>query len=247
MVREKVKVDRSPNYPQITFTAALDFAKKIWEQEKKHVVSVDVALKHMGYNSRNGRSAASLSALRKYGLISYEGSGLRVTDDAATIFVYPSGTPEREGRIRELAMLPPLFKELVREFHGGLPSDANLSARLQTERNFSAEGAANLIKTLRHSLELAGVDKAATKSENRAESNPQERQTMTPNVTHTTPPPPSPAVQHGVPTGESHTWSLGGSVRAHLTITGELRPKNIKLLKQYVDLLAAASEHDEED
>jgi len=251
VMEPQAKKDRSPNYPQITFTAALGFARKIWDQEKKHLVGVDVALKHMGYNSKNGRSLANLSALRKYGLIVYEGNGLRITDDAAAIFVFPVGSPERESRISELAMLPPLFKEIIKKFPGGLPSDANLSARLQTEWSFTQEAANTVIRALRHSVGLAAVDNGLAGRENREDSNPQESSDMTPAAPVVTGSPPPPVVAKPVPppvpAGENHSWALGGNVRAHLTITGELRPKNIKLLKQYVDLLAAASEEEEEE
>lgn len=242
----KVKKDRSPNFPAITFTAALDHTQKIWEQDKKHQVGIEIALKHMGY-TKNGLSLRLLSAMRKFGLVEYEGENVRVSDDANAIFLFPRGAQERESRIRQLAMRPPLFNEVLQKFADGLPSDTTLSARLQHDWKFTQGGAEEFVKVLRHSVELVGVDRPVERADTVSEATAMEAAPMpistAPNVPPASGPAPSaptstmsPAMAPQGPR-EKHSWKLGDGVWAEITISGKLSPKKFEKLKKYVDLL----------
>ena len=147
------KRDRSPNYPSMTFTEALAATRKIWDKEKRHLMSADLASQHLGYKKTNGVTLPMLAAMKKYGLIVTSGKEVRVSDDANTIFLYPEGSPESLTIIKRLAVLPSLFVEVLAKFPDGLPSDANLRARLQTEWRFATQKAAdNFIKALREAV-----------------------------------------------------------------------------------------------
>ena len=82
---------------------------------------------------------------------------------ARTMFLYPDGEPEALAIKRRLAMKPALFVEVLTKFPDGLPSDANLRARLQTDEwGFTNEKAAdNFIAALREAVEIANENVVA--------------------------------------------------------------------------------------
>lgn len=150
------KRDRSPNYPSLTFTDALAKVRKIWESEQKHLVSSELAAKHAGYNKLNGASVPALAAMKRYGLLyGAPKKEVRITDDAHFIFVHPEDAPERLAMMRKLAMMPALFGEVLAAFPDGLPSDANLKAKLRYQWKFASDEAADaFIRALRDAIKL---------------------------------------------------------------------------------------------
>lgn len=151
---------RSPNYPALTFTAALERTEKIYKKEKRSPVSIDVAVRHLGYSKENGATFQLFGALKRYGLLVSTGKGrdVRVSDDAHFIFVHPEGHPDRIARMRKLAMSPPLFGKILAAFGGELPSDENLIAKLQTDEwGFKSEVAAKtVVRSLRDAVHICG-------------------------------------------------------------------------------------------
>src|SRR5260370_29869812 len=83
--------DRSPNYPALTFTEALEKAEKIWRQDKTHATPLSVAAQHMGFKSAtSGASAPVFAAMKRYELIeALDGDEVRVTQNANRIFIFP--------------------------------------------------------------------------------------------------------------------------------------------------------------
>ncbi len=236
------KRERSPNFPAIAFDAALENTKKLWMQAKKYPLSVELALKHMGYTN-NGRSFRVLSALRKYGLVVPEGKEIRVSDDANAIFIYPEGSEERESRIKRLAMQPAIFRQVLQKFPGELPADDHLAAKLQHDMEFTASAAEELIKVLRHSMRTAGVDRGESGADSAMEVIAPEAAPMPQPIASaiaSSPRAAGPIVSAlpGAPQ-EKHAWKLGNGVWAEITITGTLRAKQLDKLKGYVALLDA--------
>lgn len=244
--------DRSPNFPAITFELALENARKLWDADKKHPTTVDLGLKRMGY-TKNGRSLRVLAALKSYGVLVAENNDVRVSDDAHAIFLFPVGSPERELRIKALAMRPPIFREVLRRFPGGLPSDETLHAKLQHDMGFTAEAVVPFVKALRAAMAVAGVDHLDESADTGADTVPHEAATMQPSTTSATTSPRPPIIPAApLPRGvagaqERHAWKLGNGVWAEVTITGTLTAKRLEKLKGFVALLDAEEEDEADD
>ncbi|MGH7633615.1 MAG: hypothetical protein ACRENC_07780, partial [Gemmatimonadaceae bacterium] len=65
----KAPHDRSPNYAALTFTEALGYARKIWDKDRRHPVTKDVAAVHMGYSKASGATIPIVASMRRYGLL----------------------------------------------------------------------------------------------------------------------------------------------------------------------------------
>jgi hypothetical protein len=113
----------------------------------------------MGYAGLNGGSRPALSALRKFGLIEYLGSGdnlrVKLTDLAKRIFV-PLNDVERAAAVWESMSSPQVHAELLATFPDwDLPSDDTLAARLEREFRFQHAAVRPFVADLRESLEYA--------------------------------------------------------------------------------------------
>jgi hypothetical protein len=231
--------DRSPNFPAITFDAALGLAKKLWDIDKKHAMGLDLAFKRLGY-TKNGRSMRVLSALKKYGLIVFEGTEVRVSDDANAIFIFPEGSPERESRIKSLAMLPLIFKEVLKRFPSGLPTDENLAAKLQHEMGFTEDAVGPFIKALRAAMATAGVDRLPGTADTEVEVITSEAATMPQTAAVPTAPARSIPVSAPQQAGaQPRAWNLGDDTWMHVAIPPRLTKRNVEKLRKYVDNLAS--------
>jgi hypothetical protein len=224
--------DRSPNYPSIGFTEALALAKKIFDKDRRHPMTADTAARHLGYGGVNGTSKVIVSALRKYGLLEAHNGQLKISDDAAGLILLGKDNPERQEKLRRLALRPPLFQEITREYPDGLPSDENLSSTLQYRYGFTATAAARVIESLRDSIAAA---------EGRAVEGPQREPAVDDAAGATDAPardhiPSAPTVATGP--GLHEVWDLGDGVRAELRIAGAFGPDQLEVLNQYIQVLA---------
>lgn len=165
---------RSPSYPGINLEAAIERARQIWEKENKHPVAVPVLLKHWGYESPTGPGSIFAAALRKYGLLEYEGSGpnrrAHLTDLAIRILRSPH-EHERQSAIKDAALNPAIIRELWEKYKDtALPTDATLAWDLEQEKHFTTSGAAEFIPVLRDTIAFAQLtpgDTVQTQTEQR--------------------------------------------------------------------------------
>jgi hypothetical protein len=146
---------RSPNYPAIGLSTAVDLAKKLWDKERKTSVSPPVAAVALGYKGMSGPSRTALAALKKFGLIDEDKSGLKVSQLAMRI-IHAAGDETRLQGLREAAIKPELFKQLLRTHRDA--SDDALRSFLITRMDFSETGAKSLIGALRDTIAVAKLD-----------------------------------------------------------------------------------------
>lgn len=163
----RMKTGRSPSYPGIPLADAIERAKVIYEHEKKNPAPVTVVMKHWGYNNpSSGRASVTFAALKKFGLITEEGSGsnrvARLTDRVVAIV----HSPDASKTIREAALLPAIHRELWDEYKGTLPSDDSLKWTL-IQRGFTPTGAAEFIRQFRETIAYAQLTEAATNDDTR--------------------------------------------------------------------------------
>jgi hypothetical protein len=161
---------RSPGYPGIDLPTAIARAQAIYANEARHPTNVDTILKHWGYQPRSGGGMVALAALKKFGLLSDEGSGAarraKLTDLAVRLILDTrADSSERNAALKQAALMPAIHRELWEEFRGELPSPENLRFQLVFNRGFTESGASEFIAEFRRTLDFAGLAGADSASE----------------------------------------------------------------------------------
>lgn len=263
------KVERSPNYPAVGPSVALEYAEKIWKLDKRNPMSSELACRHMGYTTKNGASQTMLGALKRYGLlVPAGGKEVRISDDAHFLFLAPGDHPERRKLLRKVALRPALFGEVLARYPAHeLPSDTNLRFQLQKEWGFVSAAAADaFIAAFRDAVRLAGVaedDRDSDTPRAEAEEEPMElapphplRDTFENALGRPTQGPPTPTrgdalaqVPQTPPSTQSRTWDLGDGAAVTVVLPLRLSKKNVDKLKRYLAALEmeAAITWDEEE
>src|SRR5690242_16124300 len=103
---QKPERQRSPNYPAVGLPQAVKLVRALYEKDGRAGAPQDIAVKRMGFTSLHGQSRAVLSALRKFGLIDYQGNRVIPTPLAIDIIKFPAST-ERSVQARRTAALNP--------------------------------------------------------------------------------------------------------------------------------------------
>lgn len=164
----RARAGRSPSYPAISLPAAIERAKIVYSREKRNVTPVAVMMRHWGYNNpTGGRASVTFAALKKFGLVLDEGSGVerpaRLTDLATEIIL----NPHPEDAIRRAALMPAIHREMWEQYGTDLPSEDSLKWTL-IQRGFTPGGAEDFIQQYRETLSFARLDELANE-ENQSE------------------------------------------------------------------------------
>ncbi|MGC1909815.1 MAG: hypothetical protein WA809_09490 [Candidatus Dormiibacterota bacterium] len=172
-IKTKRPTDRSPSYPGVALDRALERAQEFYDQERQNPALVEVALRHWGYKPKSGPGTVTLAALRKFGLLTYEGKGpslkARLTEDAIGILLRQANDPQRVTAIQQAALRPTLHKELWDRYHGQWPSDTSFALDLRRERHFTESGASEFIAQLKRTMDFAGFRKGGNLPDEEAE------------------------------------------------------------------------------
>jgi len=143
---------RSPNYPGISLKAAVEKIT-VWFKADGLVASpTDAAMKHM-----KGDYGRVISALKNFGLISEESGRIKLTQRGVDIVVRTAEDPKRKQALTEAALSPGIYRELLKEYPGGLPSDTTLQSELIAGKKFNPKFVTDFIADLRATLEFAGI------------------------------------------------------------------------------------------
>lgn len=175
---ERTRRHRSPSYPAIAIDDALDRVRQVYERDRRAFTSVEAILEHLGYSTRGGGSGTSgrvISALRQYGLLDEQGGQYRVSDLAFRVLNLPEESAERAGLIREAALTPPIFRNLLNFFEGEIPSDATLRGRLVLQEGFNPDSVDQFIRVFRRTISIANPSSEDYTAEDSSET--QEPQT----------------------------------------------------------------------
>lgn len=143
---------RSPNYPALSLTQAVQAADKLWKAEKRTPVSHETAAQALGFKSLSGPARVSIGALRQYGFIEKADKG-QVRLSGAAIAALHGNPDEKQTALRRAALTPALFKELAE--HYGDASDGAIRSYLITKKQFAEDGAKKAAKAFRDTLTLA--------------------------------------------------------------------------------------------
>jgi hypothetical protein len=160
--RRAPKKGRSPSYPAIDLEAAIKRAETLYQHEKMHAAPITAIVKHWGYTThKSGIASTQYAALKKFGLLTEEGSGDdrqgKLTDLAYAILHNPH-EDERLTAIQSAALTPPIHREMWDHYGTDLPSEATLRYRLVTERGFTDAGAEDFVKQFKATISFAMKD-----------------------------------------------------------------------------------------
>lgn len=220
---------RSPNYPALSLPEAIARIAPVYERERQHPMSRDVALKGLGYSGANGAALGTLSAVTKYGLLDKAGDMYKVSARTLAI-LHPSTPDEKTQALRQAAFAPTLFAELAEQFPGGQVSDDNLRSYLM-RRDFSSGALAAVISAFRETMQMvsSGEEKTPAVAALPAPQLGTVSQRPAPTAMHTT------AVPTNAPsTGPAWVVSTDGRV---LTVSAQL--DNAKAVDKLIAVLQA--------
>lgn len=224
--------ERSPNYPSVTLTDAIGLVGKIYEKDKRTVLSTEQAAKSLGYGALSGPARTTIAALRQYGLLENSGTGVRISDLAMEILHQPAESPERRAAIALAAKKPPLIAELI-STHGEA-SDETLRAFLITKKKFSPDGAGRFAAAFRDAMKLAAADSSGERGDQpRTDAAGIGGAYNSPGKTPKQPAQ-NPAEQM------QFTWPLSGDVVATLTVSRQIETDDVDTLSDYFEIAKKA-------
>ena len=185
---------RSPNYPGISLRSAVAKIQALYKADGLAASPKDAAIKHFGYANPHGEAGRVLSALKGFGLIEETSDRIKLTQRGINIAVRPEGDPARAAALRDAAIGPAIYKELLKDYSTGLPSDTTLKSELIAVKKFNPKAVDDFVRDLRDTLKFAGIsDTSLVKSGLEVEDE------------HETPPPPAPPK-----TGDYVQWESQG-------------------------------------
>jgi len=154
---------RSPSYPAINLEQAIKRAGEIWTREQDYAAPLSAVFSLWGYKAGAGNANLAVAALRKFGLVEYEGIGdarkVKLTPLAVQILNHPD--PDRRSQaVKQAALRPEIHRELWEKYQGRLPSDDTLRWELERERDFSRSGAAEFIPEYRQTIAFARLSES---------------------------------------------------------------------------------------
>jgi hypothetical protein len=151
--------ERSPNYPAYGLPSAIQFAKMVWDQEKRTPVEMEVVAGALGSESVSGPVRSKVAAMRQYGLLQSINGKLKVSDRAITLILQKAGQPEYDEAASEAALAPSLFAELALDKPDA--SDEALNFYLVRDLRFSTDGAKRLIRSYRETAAFAKLGESS--------------------------------------------------------------------------------------
>ena len=219
---------RSPNYPAIGLSKAVEWANKLWDKEKKTPVSAADAAVAIGYQGLSGPSRTALAAMKKFGLIDDEKDGLRVSNLALRI-IHPANEEDLLQALREAATKPELFRQLLKS-HAQASNDS-LRSYLITRLDFSETGAKALIEALRDTITIASLDDPEYNASITTEDGENMEATLQVGKGEV-------RSAAGTKALKSFSWPLSAETTARLEIVGneELTSEHIDALTQYLEV-----------
>ncbi len=153
---------RSPNFPAFSLERSLELSKALLSKYQRTLVPWAIAVKTLGYSPKSSGGLQSTATLRYYGLLDIIGMGeskkVKLSDGAYNILIDSrTVSSERDRRIREAALMPPLFKKLVEQYPEGIPDSEVLGHELKTAYKVNPGSVNDFIKVFTETIAFAKV------------------------------------------------------------------------------------------
>jgi hypothetical protein len=149
-------------FPFIHLGKALDRAKELYKIANSHEVPFGTAAKAWTYAEKSSGAAQTAAALKAFGLLQDVTGGdvrrVKLTDTATRIIRDPRDiSPDRDALIREAALKPVLFGQIVQKYSGMPPSDEALKAFLMIDKGIKDEAIPDLMRSFAATMALAKI------------------------------------------------------------------------------------------
>jgi plastocyanin len=155
------KRERSPSYPYIALTQAIERTGELLKKAKRHEVRLADAASAWTMRPTSSATAQTAAALLAFGLIEDSGSGegrkIKVSD-LGWRALEDRRPGAKESALAEAALKPPVLAELARHWAGGRPDDGFCISELKFERGFTDEGATKLLRVFDDAIRYARLD-----------------------------------------------------------------------------------------
>jgi len=152
---------RSPSYPFIGLSEAVERARTLYAAGRRSAVSADAAVEAWGYSPKSSGGKQTIAALRAFGLLEGEGA-VRLTERGVHILL-DEDSDERDRLLRQAALAPPVYLRLWERYGPDLPSDKGLQTHLVLEMGFNENAVVDVIRGYKATLDFAklrGPEKA---------------------------------------------------------------------------------------
>lgn len=167
------KRDRSPSFPYLGLSKALERTQTLFEKAKRHEARVYDIARDWGLAPKSSSTDRNVAALLAYGLIEDSGSG-----EARKIKVSETGwrilddkrPGVREKLAAEVALKPRIISDYAQIWEDGRPDDTHALSQLKFEGHFTDEGARMFLRVFDDTIRFtkpSSADKLdATKADN---------------------------------------------------------------------------------
>src|SRR5262245_7519375 len=153
-MRKMSAKERSPKYPSIGLSEAVELIRKLWVKEKRTAVPPAVISAAWGYKGPSGPVRSKIGSLKQYGLLERESSGvIALSELAIEIVAHQDGSREQVMALQRAARNPQLFEQIYSNMRDG--SDHALKAYLITKGGFSDVSARQVIRAYRDTIAFA--------------------------------------------------------------------------------------------
>lgn len=142
---------RSPAYPALTINDAVSRTHALFLKEGKHAALASTAVRHWGYKAKSSGGLKVIAALKAYGLLVDEGSGVhrkvQLTADGLSIVRDERDvSPERGQLIAKAAFRPKIISEMWERFGAELPSEDTVKHFLVVEHDYNPNAVSDIIR-----------------------------------------------------------------------------------------------------
>lgn len=149
-----VKRKVSPRAPTLSLDEAISRAMKMYAAEGGHATPTEVALKHIGYSSKNGAAMQAMASLGYWGLVERPKDGVVKIAKAVEDYQYTPDEGHKQDLLIRFLRNPPLFASLLEKYKERLPSEGTLQYDL-IQAGFTPSAAATCLSVFKRSVEFA--------------------------------------------------------------------------------------------
>ena len=150
---------RSPSYPGISLSDAVEKARVIWDHTKQHPMPVAAITARWGYKSPNtGPASVNYAALKKYGLLVDEGAGKDRRGHLTDLAVEILNKQDPTDAIQRAAFTPPIMREFWDKFGRDIPPIDALHWDYVIERGFTESGLADFVRVYKATVAALPLD-----------------------------------------------------------------------------------------
>ena len=115
-----------------------------------------------GYSAKSSGGRETRAALRYFGLITVEGDSetgkVKLTEKALRVLLDKrEDQTEKKALIRELALTPPVHKQLLADYPQGIKLDASVTHSLMFDHGFNQNAASEIVNEFKATAAFAGL------------------------------------------------------------------------------------------